>query len=141
MKTAAGIGGRETPQGTRHSKEIAMNERITRGLSWGAALLCVHYIVWGGYHVFRYKVPVLAQLFFSGRGFEPPVSTRFVVAVSNFYIWPIGALLILLVVGKEFMLRDVMIRLAITFVVLLSVAWFFEFTVSAMLDGSMIGRQ
>ncbi len=110
----------------------AMNDRIAHRLSWGATLLCTGYIVWGCFQLSR-QMPALAQLF-AGIGTELPASTRFVIGVSNFYIWPAGALLIILVVGKELLLRDAVIRLAVTFVVFLSASWFFDFAVSAMLE-------
>src|SRR5262245_889606 len=112
-----------------------MNDRIARGLSWATSLLCAHYVLWGCYVVKR-QVPLLAQLF-AGLGTELPVSPRFVFAVSNSFIWPAGALLVLIVVGKEFLLRNTVIRLATTFVVFISAVWFFYFAVSAMLEPLM----
>jgi type II secretory pathway component PulF len=107
-----------------------MNNRIAHQLAWGAALLFSLYVLWGCYQVSR-QVPAMAQLF-AGLGSELPVSTRFVIWVSQHAIWPAGGLLVLLVVGKELRLRDAMIRLAITFLAFLAVTWFFSFAVSAM---------
>ena|GEM_PF-5539286 len=112
-----------------------MNDRIARGLSWGATLLCAHYIGWGSY-ILRRRTPVLAQLF-AGLGSLLPGSARFVIAISNFYIWPAATLLILIVVGKELLLRDTGIRLVFTFIIFLAAAWFFDFAVSAMLEPLM----
>jgi type II secretory pathway component PulF len=93
-----------------------MNGRIARGLSWGAAVLCAHYIGWECYYLKR-VIPVLAQLL-SGLGGELPTYTRFVIALSN-HALSVGSLLILLVVGKELVIRDTMIRLEFTFIVFL----------------------
>src|SRR5262245_49100209 len=111
---------------------IAMNERIARGVSWGAALLCAGYIAWGCFHLKR-SVSTIAQLL-AGLGGELPTSTRFVIAFSSFYIWPVGALLILLVVGKELVVRNAVIRLAITVVFFIAAGWFFAFAVAAMYE-------
>jgi type II secretory pathway component PulF len=113
-----------------------------RGLSWGATLLCVYFLIWGGHRVFGYQVPALAQLF-AGIGTELPRSTRFVIGISNFYMrYPVGVLQILLVICKELLLRDVVIRLAITIAILLSAAWLFEFAVSSMVEPvtSILGK-
>lgn len=116
-----------------------MSDRVVRGLSWVAAILCAHYIGWGCYQV-RWQVPVLAQLY-AGLGGELPIYTRLVIALSN-HIFSVGLLLVLLVVGKELLIRDTIIRLEITFIVFLSAAWLFDFSVSAMLGPALriLGR-
>ena len=117
----------------------SLSDRVARGLSWVAAVLCANYIGWGCYQV-RWQVPVLAQLY-AGLGGELPIYTRLVIALSN-RIFPVGLLLILLVVGKELLVRDVIIRLEITFIVFLAVAWLFDFSVTAMLGPAfrLLGR-
>jgi hypothetical protein len=112
-----------------------MTDRIARGLSWGAALVCAGYIAWGCFHL-RRSVLTIAQLL-AGLGGELPTSTRFVIAFSSSYVWPAGALLILLVVGKELMVRNTVIRLAITVAFFVLVGWFFDFAVAAMYEPMM----
>lgn len=107
-----------------------LSDRVARSLSWVAAVLCAHYIGWGCYQV-RWQVPFLAQLY-AGLGGELPLYTRLVIAISN-RIFLVGLLLILLVVGKELLIRDVIIRLEVTFILFLSAAWLFDFSVAAML--------
>jgi hypothetical protein len=109
-----------------------MNDRIARGLSWGAALVCASYIVWECFHL-RRSVSAIAQLL-AGIGGELPASTRWVIAFSSSYLWPVGLLLILLVVGKELMVRNPVIRLAITVAVFVVTVWFFSFAVAAMYE-------
>ena len=108
----------------------SLSDRAARGLSVVVAVLCAHYIGWGCYQV-QWQVPILAQLY-AGLGGELPIYTRLVIALSN-GIFTVGLLLILLVIGKEFLIRNVIIRLEITFIVFLSVAWLFDFSVTAML--------
>ncbi|HEV8580390.1 MAG TPA: hypothetical protein VGX68_15085 [Thermoanaerobaculia bacterium] len=55
------------------------------------------------------QVPVMAQLL-AGLGTELPASTRFVIAVSHSFIWPVGMLLALFVIGKELLLRDFILK-------------------------------
>jgi hypothetical protein len=116
------------------SEVISVSDRVTRSLSWVAALLCAHYIGWGCYQV-RWQVPFLAQLY-AGLGAELPLCTRLVIAISN-RIFLVGLILILLVVGKELLIRDIMIRLEITFILFLSAAWLFDFSVTAMLGPAL----
>jgi type II secretory pathway component PulF len=51
----------------------------------------------------------MAQLL-AGLGTELPASTRFVIAVSHSFIWPVGMLLALFVIGKELLLRDFILK-------------------------------
>ena len=117
----------------------SLSDRVEHSLSWVAAVLCAHYIVWGCYQV-RWQVPALAQLY-AGLGGELPFYTRLVIALSN-HIFPIGLLLILLVIGKELLIRNTIIRLEITFIMFLSAAWLFDFSVTAMLGPAfrLLGR-
>ena len=112
-----------------------MNDRIARGLSWGAALGCASYIAWGCFHL-RRSVLAIAELL-AGLGVELPTSTRFVIAFSSSYVWPVGVLLILLVVGKELVVRSAVIRLAITVAFFIAAGWFFAFAVAAMYEPMM----
>jgi hypothetical protein len=109
---------------------IVTNDRTARGLSWVAALLCAHYIGWGFYQL-KWQIPVFAQLLV-GLGAELPAATRLVIDLSN-HAFPLSILLILLVIGKELLLRDIVIRLETTFIVFLSVAWAFDFATTALL--------
>jgi type II secretory pathway component PulF len=108
-----------------------MNNRIARVLSWVVAVLCANYIGWECYYLKR-LIPVLAQLL-AGVGEELPAYTRFVIALTN-HILLVGSLLIILVVGKELVIRDTIIKLEITFIVFLSAAWVFDFAAPAVLE-------
>jgi type II secretory pathway component PulF len=107
-----------------------MSDRIGRELSWGITFLCALYILWECYQL-KTRVPVMAKLL-AGIGSELPNATRFVIQFASSYAWPVGMLLALLLVGKELLLRDTVMRLAITFVVFLGAAWFFSFAITAM---------
>jgi type II secretory pathway component PulF len=109
-----------------------VNDRIARALAWGASLLCSSYVVWR-YYQFSRLLPAIARLI-EGLGGEIPRSTRFVISVPNFfYEWAVAACVIVLF-GKELVLRDTAIRLAITVVVFISAAWCFDFGVSALIE-------
>jgi hypothetical protein len=106
-----------------------MNDHLLRVLSWSATVLCVVYTLWACYH-FQGQMPLMAQ-YLTGLGVELPISTRMVLAAAA-YIWPLGVLLVVLLFGKEMLIRNAVLRLAITFLIFFSTLGFLHFAVTAL---------
>jgi type II secretory pathway component PulF len=98
--------------------------------SWGTTLLCASYVLWLCY-VFGSRIPVFGTLF-AGFGGELPRITTFVLALAKGPIYILGALVVLGLVLKELLVKELVIRFALTIIVLIVVAWFIGFATDAM---------
>jgi type II secretory pathway component PulF len=105
------------------------DERANRW-SWGTTLLCASYVLWLCY-VFGKRVPTFGTLF-AGFGGELPQITTFVLALAKGPIYILGALIILGLVLKEFLVKEIVIRFSLTVIVLILVAWFIGLATDAL---------
>lgn len=101
-----------------------------RKVSWGTTLLFSACLAWGCYQLGR-QLPVMGS-HLTGLGMELPAATFFVISLSAPQIWSVGALLIAVLIGKEFLVRNAAVRQTINVAVFLVACGFFAFAVSAL---------
>jgi hypothetical protein len=111
--------------------EIQEHNQKGKGLAWVASVLVSLCSVWMCVILAR-STGIFGELF-KGLGVEPPSATRFLVATYS-WLYPIVFIgSAILVIAKEFMLRDVQRRLAVTviiFVVAMSSAGLAQYLLS-----------
>jgi hypothetical protein len=114
--------------------EIQEHNQKGKGLAWVASVLVSLCSVWMCVILAR-STGIFGELF-KGLGVEPPSATRFLVATYS-WLYPIVFIgSAILVIAKEFMLRDVQRRLAVTviiFVVAMSSAGLAQYLLSVPL--------
>lgn len=109
-----------------------MTDRTARRLSWETTLLFSVCLAWVCYLLGR-KLPAMGSLL-EGLGMELPAATSFVISLSAPQIWSVGALLIAVLIGKEFLVRNASVRLTINAVAFLVTCGFLVFAVSALYE-------
>jgi len=105
-------------------------DRRTRLLSWVTTLFCSLYVGWMSYTLGR-SVGAFEPIF-RGLGASLPPTTRFVIGLSQSALLVAGTLLVAGLVAKELLLRSAAVRHVITFMVFMSVGWFYFFCLDAV---------
>jgi hypothetical protein len=96
-------------------RKIQEHSQKGKGLAWLASVLVSLCSVWMCVTLAR-STKIFGELF-KGLGVEPPSATRFLVATYS-WLYPIVFIgSAILVIAKEFILRDVQRRLAVTVII------------------------
>jgi hypothetical protein len=94
------------PHGPSPTKEIA--------ISWLADVLAAVYFLWMGFHLWR-STKHFGEMF-DGLGADLPAPTAFLVQHGGWFYPLVFGSFVLLVFGKEFVIRDKRVSTMITFV-------------------------
>lgn len=96
-----------------------MNERRESVLAWTGTIVAVLYFAWRGATIFR--VTRVLEGMFEGLGAQLPAATRLAVAQRPAILAVVFGLPIVVVIGKEFLVRDKRTSMMITMLIVILV--------------------